>query len=113
METYVINCATKAIMKENGFEFQYTFKDDDERDAYQEEYDKQYATCRRTLYTEGYRIYTSINFDIQDQLQEAVDQTLSSYSEEKDGIYAVQGAATCIDNSTGKGCCDRRRTFSG
>lgn len=102
VETYVINCATKAIMKENGFEFQYTFKDDDERDAYQEEYDKQYATCRRTLYTEGYRIYTSINFDIQDQLQEAVDQTLSSYSEEKDGIYAVQGAATCIDNSTGK-----------
>lgn len=102
VETYVINCATKALMKENGFEFKYSFKNDSERDEYQEEYDKQYATCKRTLYTEGYRIYTSINFDIQDQLQHAVDQTLSYYGEKKNGIYAVQGAGTCIDNSTGK-----------
>lgn len=102
VETYVINCATKAIMQENGFEFKYSFKNDSERDKYQEEYDKQYATCKRTLYTEGYRIYTSINFDIQEQLQRSVDQTLSYYGEKKNGVYAVQGAGTCIDNSTGK-----------
>lgn len=102
VETYVINCATKAIMEENGFKFQYSFKNDAERNEYQEEYDKQYATCKRTLYTEGYRIYTSIDFDIQEQLQDAVDSNLSYYSEKKNDIYSVQGAGTCIDNSTGK-----------
>lgn len=102
VETYVINCATKAIMAENGFEFKYSFDNDTERDEYQEEYDKQYATCKRTLYTEGYRIYTSIDFDIQEQLQDAVDSNLSYYSEKKNDVYAVQGAGTCIDNSTGK-----------
>jgi membrane peptidoglycan carboxypeptidase len=54
------------------------------------------------LYTEGYRIYTSIDFDIQEELQNAVDNSLSGFTAKEDGVYTVQGAGTCIDNTTGK-----------
>ena len=34
-------------------------------------------------------------------LQDAVDDNLKGYTAEKDGVYEMQAAATCIDNSTG------------
>ena len=102
VETYIIHCATKALMKQSGFDFKYSFKNDAAREKYQNEYDKQYATCKHTLYTSGYRIYTSIDFDKQEQLQNSVDSSLASYTEKSGGVYSVQGAATCIDNKTGK-----------
>ena len=50
----------------------------------------------------GYTIYTSIDPDIQASLQESIDNNLSSFKKvSDDGIYELQGAATCIDNSTG------------
>lgn len=102
VETYVIHCATESLMKDSGFEFQYSFKDDDERDVYEEEYNKAYATCKHTLYTAGYRIYTSIDFDKQEALQDAIDDRLSYFSDKDNGVYEVQAAGTCIDNETGK-----------
>ncbi len=102
VETYVINCATKAIMKQSGFKFQYTFKNDKERDAYQDIYEKQYAACKKSLFSEGYRIYTTIDLDLQKKLQDSVNKKLASYTSKGGGIYKVQGAGTCIDNSNGK-----------
>lgn len=102
-ETYIIKCATESLMKERGFEFQYVFDDDEEEEAYDEEYDEMYSICRQSLYTAGYRIYTSIDMDMQSQLQESVSSQLAMFTDKTDdGIYEVQGAAVCIDNSTGR-----------
>ena len=83
VETYVIHCATKEIMKQKGFEFKYDFSSTSEKKKYQEEYDKMYAECKRTLYS--------------------VNNALSGYTEkDKNGIYKTQASGTCIDNDTGK-----------
>lgn len=103
VETYVIHCATKEIMKQKGFEFKSTFDSESEKEKYEDEYDKMYAECKTTLYSAGYHIYTSIDPDVQDELQTSVDNSLSGYTEkDKNGIYKVQASGTCIDNETGK-----------
>lgn len=103
VETYVIHCATKEIMKQKGFEFKYDFNSTSEKEKYQEEYDKMYSECKRTLYSAGYHIYTSIDPDVQSQLQSSVNNALTGYTEkDKNGIYKAQASGTCIDNDTGK-----------
>lgn len=100
--TYAISCATKELMKKKGFEFRTEFKSDADEEAYEKEYKELYEECHSSLYTGGYQIYTSLNPGKQKKLQKSVNQTLSIFKEKtKDGIYTLQGAATCIDNETG------------
>lgn len=102
-ETYILKCATEALMKEQGFEFKTTFSSDSEKEKYNNEYDELYNTCKKSLYSAGYRIYTSIDMEKQKQLQDSVSSQLSMFTEKTDdGVYKVQGAAVSIDNSTGK-----------
>lgn len=102
-ETYIIKCATESLMKANGFEFKTTFRTTSEEEKYDEEYEEMYSNCKQSLYTGGYRIYTSIDMDLQKQLQESVSSKLSMFTEKTDdGIYKVQGAAVTIDNETGR-----------
>ncbi len=103
IETYVYNCAIRALMKNQGFNFRYTFNSDEEKERYQERYDDVYSMCQQSLYSAGYRIYTSIDTKKQKQLQKSVDEVLADFtSKNKDGIYELQGAATCIDNNNGR-----------
>lgn len=102
-ETYILKCATEALMKAQGFEIKTTFSSDSEKEKYDEEYDELYNTCKKSLYSAGYRIYTSIDMEKQKQLQDSVSSQLSMFTEKTDdGVYKVQGAAVSIDNSTGK-----------
>ncbi len=102
VETYVFYCATRALMKHSGFQFQYEFDSDKEKEAYDDEYQEMYVSCQKTLYTGGYRIYTSIDMEKQALLQSSVDEALSEFTEvSEENIYTLQGAATCIDNATG------------
>ncbi|MCI5621969.1 MAG: PBP1A family penicillin-binding protein [Lachnospiraceae bacterium] len=102
VETYVSYCATRILMEQQGFTFQTQFASEEQRQEYQTEYDDLYAACNSSLYTGGYRIYTSIDMNLQQQLQNALDQNLAGYTEvNEEGIYALQGAAVCIDNETG------------
>lgn len=102
MTTYAINCAVKALMEQQGFEFRYEFINTSDQEAYEEEYDELYQECKDNLYTGGYRIYTSLSKSKQNKLQKQVNEALSGFKEKTDdGIYKLQGAATCIDNSTG------------
>lgn len=103
MTTYAISCATKAIMQSQGFKFKYEFNSDKEKELYQKEYDTVYNECYNSLYTGGYRIYTSLNKKKQNMLQTSVNEKLSGFTEKnkKDKIFKLQGAATCIDNKTG------------
>ncbi len=102
-ETYILKCATEASMKQQGFEIKTTFSSDSEKEKYNNEYDELYNTCKKSLYSAGYRIYTSIDMEKQKQLQDSVSSQLSMFTEKTDdGVYKVQGAAVSIDNSTGK-----------
>ena len=103
VETYAIYCATQALMKESGFQFRYYFLTEGEEEDYNEEYEELYNRISGNLYTGGYKIYTSIDMDMQKTLQSSLDEQLEDYDELDDnGIYTFQGSATCIDNETGK-----------
>ncbi len=102
VETYTYNCATRALMALQGFQFQYNFDSVEEKEVYDSVYEETYAACQRTLYTAGYRIYTSIDLNMQAALQQSVDENLSDYADVgEDGIYELQSSAVCIDNETG------------
>lgn len=101
-ETYTYYCATRALMECEGFTFQTVFADDEERQQYEKEYQELYEECNAKLFTGGYRIYTSIDLHAQNQLQASIDWVLASFTEQnEEGIYALQGASVCIDNTTG------------
>ena len=102
METYISYCVTRTLMEMEGFKFQTTFANDDAKKEYQKKYQEMYEACNAELFTGGYRIYTSLDVDAQQQLQEAVDSELAGFTEQnEEGVYSLQGAAVCIDNTTG------------
>ncbi len=102
VDTYAYYCATKALMEKDGFEFKYYFDSDEEKKKYDEEYDELYAYYNKKLYSEGYKIYTSIDLNKQASLQSSVDNTLAGFTDVgDDGMYKMQGSAVCIDNNTG------------
>ena len=102
VETFVFYCAARSLMEANGFVFQYEFEDEETKEAYQELYDQEYTKYQTYLFTGGYRIYTSINMEKQELLQETLNDKLSMFTSVNDeGIYTLQGAATCIDNNSG------------
>ena len=97
------NCAVRYLMELDGFEFEYGFTSDKEYEQYSEQYDQAYAAARQELYIGGYDVYTSLDPEQQEYLQKAIDEGLSFDDEtSSDGVYALQGAATLIDNETGK-----------
>ena len=103
VETYVLKSSTEALMREGGFEFKNTFQSEEEKAAYNEEYSAFYDECLQSLYVGGYRIYTSIDTDMQKELQNAVNSKLSGFTGlTDDGDFKVQGSAVCIDNETGR-----------
>ncbi len=102
VETYVYYCATRALMAADGFEFQTEFKNDAEEKEYERKYEEAYNECNRSLFTAGYRIYTSIDLNTQNLLQSSIDEKLAEFTDVSDeGIYALQSAGVCIDNETG------------
>ncbi len=102
VETFAYYCATRALMETNGFKFQTVFSSDAEQEAYNEAYEEAYNEWNTSLFTGGYRIYTTMDLTMQQMLQDAVDKNLSKFTEKnEEGIYTLQSAAVCIDNTTG------------
>lgn len=103
VDTYVYYCATRALMEMEDFEFQEYFASEQEKKEYYEAYDELYADCQKQIFAEGYKIYTSIEMDKQQALQNSVNEVLSNYTDvSEDGVYKLQGSAVCIDNDTGR-----------
>lgn len=103
VETYVMNCAVKALMKLQGFKFSYKLVSSSKQKDYDERYSDLYSECQQALYRSGYRIYTSIDMKKQKKLQKVINEELSTNdSKSDDGIFQFQGAGVCIDNDTGK-----------
>lgn len=104
MTTYATDCAVRYLMKHDGFEFKYKFKDNNEYTEYNTKYSQSYSDEKNKLYTGGYKIYTSLNPTVQQSLQDTLNNQLAFDGEvnEATGIYALQGAITAYDNNTGK-----------
>lgn len=101
-KSYAIHCVIEEMMAADGFEFQYDFELVTDREAYEDLYNEKFAKYREELYKSGYQIYTSINPAHQEALQKAIDEKLEEYNTKNtNGSYALQCAATCIDNETG------------
>lgn len=101
-KAYAIHCVVEEMMRADGFEFQYDFEQVTDKEAYEELYNTAFAENREKLYLSGYQIYTSIDPQHQSALQEAIDVKLEEYNTKNtNGSYALQCAATCIDNETG------------
>lgn len=102
-KAYAIHCVVEEMMEEDGFEFQYDFPLVTDREDYEALYDGTFAAYREKLYLSGYQIYTTIDPKQQELLQRAIDEKLVEYNTKNtNGSYALQCAATCIDNETGK-----------
>lgn len=103
VETYARYCATISLMKNSGFKFKNVFASEEEEDSYDKEYSELYNDISAKLYTSGYKIYTTIDMKKQAELQKDLDENLAEYTDvNEEGTYTFQGAATCIDNTTGK-----------
>jgi len=101
LTSYAIHCASLELMKQDGFEFRYTFSDKPDYDSYMEKYTAAYNEKNDSIRNGGYKIYTSLDQDIQNMLQTSLDEVLSPYTELQDnGKYALQGAAVIVDNQT-------------
>lgn len=102
VETFVRYSATRELMRKDGFLFKYEFSSDSEKEEYLEEYNKKYGECNSRLFTSGYRIYTSIDMEKQQLLQNILDEKLMVDTSVNDtGIYNLQGSGVTIDNSSG------------
>ena len=103
--TYTYKCATEALMQieDSDFSFRYDFASDEERAAYDKIYNELYDSCLAKLFKGGYKVYTTFDLEKQQMLQDCVDEELANFEETADdGKYKMQGAAVCIDNSTGQ-----------
>ncbi len=101
LTSYAIHCAALELMKRDEFQFRYTFSDKPDYDAYMEKYTSVYNEKNDSIRNGGYKIYTSLDQDIQNMLQTNLDEVLSSYTElQENGKYALQGAAVIVDNQT-------------
>ena len=99
--SYAIHCAALELMKMDGFPFQYTFADKDDYTAYTEKYQTVYGEASDRIRAGGFKIYTSLDSKLQQELQQSIDDGLSSYTELQDnGKYALQGAGVIVDNRT-------------
>ena len=103
IDTYVTYCATRALMEKEGFQFQYYFDTEKEQKKYNKQYEELYNSCEISLYNSGYRIYTSVNQELQAGLQDSIDNGLGVYGElSEEGVFKLQGAGVTIDNVTGR-----------
>lgn len=102
MVSYAIDCAALQLMKDNGFQFQYTFNTQKEQQAYNKKYSAEYRKRSAEIRAGGYKLYTSLDQKLQKKLQNSVSQNLSTFTEKdkKTKKYALQSAAMCIDNKT-------------
>lgn len=100
--SYAIHCAAIELMKNSDFKFQYTFKSQEEYNEYQSKYKEVYNATAEKIRSGGYKIYTTLDSDLQNKAQNVLDNGLSGFTErQENGKYAMQGAIVVVDNRTG------------
>ena len=101
LSSYALHCATLKVMELNGFQFKYISESEDEYEEYNEIYNEEYNKAYDYVKINGFKIYTSLDQDVQSTLQKTIDESLSGFDERtEEGGYALQSAAACVDNET-------------
>ena len=101
--TFAIDCAVRFLMGQQGFAFCYDFESMEAYKEYQERYHETYGQIKEEIYAKGYKIYTTLDSQIQGTLQSVVDNSLNmDVSIGSSGMYGFQGALTAVDNADGK-----------
>ena len=100
--SYAIHCAAIELMKEDGFEFKYLFNNKDEYDEYTKQYKEAYNDKSDAIRAGGYKIYTTLDSNIQNIAQADLDSVLSKFqdTDNETGKYLLQGASVIVDNRT-------------
>lgn len=78
--SYAIDCAVENLMKQDGFEFHYSFSSVRDYKDYRKRYLEEYDLMRKELFTGGYKIKTTIDHNAQEKLQKAVDSNLAQFT---------------------------------
>jgi len=101
--SYAVHCAVLELMRNSGFNFKYSFDSDKEYESYYKHFHKKYSECESVLHKQSYTIKTSINRNVQKEVQSYVDIELKEFKKKaKDGQYDMQGAVTVVDNQSHK-----------
>lgn len=99
--SYAIHCAALELMKNDGFVFKYTFKDHEDYSSYKTKYDDAYQEKSDLIRAGGYKIYTTLDSQMQEIVQGRLDSGLSRFKEVDDtGRFTLQGAAVVVNNQT-------------
>ncbi|WP_159723242.1 transglycosylase domain-containing protein [Enterococcus sp. CSURQ0835] len=96
-----IDSATKILMNDEGFRFQYQFDSKDEEKRYNKDYKEAYNKVYQRIMSGGYEIKTKIDPTIHQELQQIVTNTMAKWTEKDKELYTKQAAMTVIDNQTG------------
>lgn len=101
--SYAVYCAAIKILERQGFEFQYTFDSEDQYTEYREAFSEAYQEAITDIRDGGYKIMTSYDMSVQQDLQDSINHVLEQEKEiQEDGRFDMQSAAVCIDNETGQ-----------
>lgn len=95
--SYAIHTATEIIMEQKGFEFKYIFNSKQEEQTYQQSYDELYYEIADSIRSGGYVIYTTLDSNLQNLLQQEFNKQVSKTKE-------LQGSATLVNNQTNTIC---------
>ena len=100
--SYAMNRAAENLAVADGFQLKYKFETDDEFNTYHESYNSIMQEKLDQLTSGGYNIYTSINMDLQKDLENKIYSQLAPYSDinPQTEKYDLQTSATIIDNQT-------------
>lgn len=99
--SYAIHCAALELMKNDGFKFKYTFENHDDYINYKNKYDDAYQEKSDLIRAGGYKIYTTLDTQMQEIVQNRLDSGLSRFKEVDDtGRFTLQGAAVVVNNQT-------------
>ncbi|MGM0215882.1 transglycosylase domain-containing protein [Enterococcus sp. AZ109] len=98
-----VDSATKILMEQQDFRFQYQFDSAEEEERYNQEYQDAYNKVYQRILSGGYEIQTNIDPNIHQQLQDILTRVMEGWSEidPEKNIYTKQAAMTVIDNATG------------
>ena len=98
-----VDSATKILMGQQDFRFQYQFDSKEEEDRYNEEYSSAYNKVYQRILSGGYQISTNIDTGLHDQLQGIVSNVMNAWQDRSgdNNFYTKQAAMTVIDNQTG------------
>ena len=100
--SYAVYCAALKLMEREKFQFAYTFESEEEYKAYRESYKEAYETAADNIRDGGFKIYTSINPDVQYLLQTSINNAMEPEKDKQEnGLYDMQAAGICIDNENG------------